>query len=407
MSFLESDYSSSSNSSLEAAEEGYTLVRNMFVGIVYGSIILVTVVGNFFVILSFYRDQRINMKIANWYIVNLSVADFTVGLVSMTVNLIWLYTDDWPFGEISCKLFLLVDYTVTNVSVCTIILISLDRYWLLTKKLDYPKYQTKTKSKVFIIFTWLFCFVFFGILTFAWIPITGFAEEIEYDWNCELEPTYNFEFQLFMIALFFIFPLFTIAWLNFIVYRNIRERSKRFVQSKPAASPNKDKQHMPAASSSSGSALDDPNANGSCNDLGKRQSDFPLVLLTVQADGSTENATKPDKPPVDKKQKEFNRHRKAAITLAVLVGVFILCWLPFYITSILGTLCEECVPELAWEIVNNLLWCNSTINPFLYAAMNLHFRENFSKYLGLKHVGIYIQKQQDQTMSTSAGISKP
>ena len=396
MSVLESDYSLAFNSSLEDKEEGYTLVRNILVVIVYVTIILVTVIGNLLVILSFRRDRRIHRKIANWYIVNLSVADFTVGLVSMTVNLIWLLTDDWPFQEIPCKLYLLVDYVVTNVPVCTIIFISLDRYWLLTKKLDYPKYQTKTKATAFITFMWVFCFVFFGILTFAWIPITGFAEEIEYDWNCELEATYNFEFQLFMIALFFIFPLITIACLNVIVYRNIRERSKGFVQSKPAISYDSDKQHQSASSLRPHAGH--PTANRSNSELGKGPADLSMISLSVQTNGFAQNATKPVKPPVDKKQKEFNRHRKAAITLAVLVGVFILCWLPFYITSLLGTLCEECVPELTWEITSNLLWCNSTINPFLYAAMNLHFRQNFIKYLGLER---YLKKHQDQTLSTT------
>lgn len=394
MAVSESDYFSSFNSSLEDKEEGYTLVRNILVVIVYGTIILVTVIGNLLVILSFYRDRRIHRKIANWYIVNLSVADFTVGLVSMTVNLIWLLTDDWPFEEIPCKLFLLVDYVVTNVPVCTIIFISLDRYWLLTKKLDYRKYQTKTKATAFITFMWVFCLVFFGILTFAWIPITGFAEEIEYESNCELEATYNFEFQLFMIALFFIFPLVTIACLNFIVYRNIRERSKGFVQSKPAVSYDNAKQHEPASSLKPNHST----ANRSKSELGKGATGLSMISLSVQTNGFTQNATKSVKHPADKKQKEFNRHRKAAITLAVLVSVFILCWLPFYITSLLGTICDECVPEITWEITSNLLWCNSTINPFLYAAMNLHFRQNFIKYLGF---GKYLKKHQDQMLSST------
>ncbi|XP_072046232.1 5-hydroxytryptamine receptor 1D-like [Amphiura filiformis] len=373
-----SDYSISWNASSVDEEEGHTLTWYIIVGIIYGSIILVTIVGNLLVILAFKRDRRINTKIANWYIVNLSVADLTVGLISLTINLIWLFDPEgWPFGEIPCKIYLFIDYVVTNVPVVTIIFISLDRYWLLTKKLEYPKYATKTKATVFIIFMWTFCITFFGVLTFAWIPITGFQEEIEYDWNCELEATYNFECQLFMIALFFFVPLLTIACFNFVVYRNIRERSKGFVQSKPVALATK----KPAASTSNANAK--PNdTDGSNTGLGKGTSDISLISLSVQNNIAKGTAVKTAKP-ADNKQKEFNRHRKAAITLAVLVGVFVVCLLPFYIASLLGTLCEECVGDLAWEITSNLFWCNSTINPFLYAAMNLYFRQNFVKFLGL------------------------
>ncbi|XP_072046312.1 LOW QUALITY PROTEIN: uncharacterized protein [Amphiura filiformis] len=247
---------------------------------------------------------------------------------------------------------------------------------------------------------WTFCIIFFGVLTFAWIPITGRRRD-DYSWNCELEVTYNFEFQLFIIALFFVFPLVTIACLNIIVYRNIRERSKGFVRSKPVAT-SASKEPISASNSSvNQEQIDDDGTN---NSLKKGTSDLSLISLRVQKNdskgASVKTARKTEKSFVDKKHKEFNRHRKAAITLAVLVGVFILCWLPFYITSLLGTLCEICVPELAWEITSNLLWCNSTINPFLYAAMNLYFRENFIKLLGLKRC---LKKHSEPLTSSTEG----
>ena len=357
--------SSASWNSSAYAEEDFPLYRYIIVGIAYGIIIILTVVGNFMVMVSFYRDRHISSKIANWYILNLSVADFTIGLVSMTLNIIWWMVDDWPFGKITCQIWLFVDYVSVTVPIYTIICISLDRYWLLTKTLEYPKYATKTKAIVFLVLMWAFCISFYGVVTFAWIPITGFAEEIEYDWNCELEATYNFEFQLFTISFFFLLPLFIIIYFNLVVYQNIRKRSKGFVRSKPAAT-------LGATTTITGTVAkrSQPQTSGSKYELKKKLDDLPKTQDTNLVE--------------DKKKADFNRHRKAAITLAVLVGVFVICWLPYYITTLLSIFCEECVHVMVWEVTNNLLWCNSTINPFLYAAMNIHFRENFIKLLGLQ-----------------------
>ena len=376
--------------------EGYPLSRQITVGIMVGSMILVTAVGNVMVMAAFYRDRRINRKIGNWYIVNLSVADFIVGCFSLTLTIIWELKGWWFFGETVCKIYLFVDYVTVTVPVCTIICISLDRYWLLTKKLNYPKYATKTKAVVFIVSMWTFCVVYYGIVTYAWIPITGFDEIIDYSDNCELEGTYNFPFQLFMIAFFFILPLIVIAALNLVVYLNIYQRSRGFVQSKPDASCSR-KEQASVLYSREQSTTSEANLENANPGFAKSVSES-TISISVQI--KDQKRAKADKLDGDKKRPEFNRHRKAAITLAVLVGVFIVCWLPFYIASIVGAFCVECISHQTWFAVNYLLWGNSMINPFLYAAMNVHFRENFVKFLGLNR---FKKKTPEavKTMSTS------
>ena len=153
--------------------EGYPLSRQITAGTFMISISLFTMIGNLMVMVAFYRDRRINSKIANWYIVNLSVADFLVGAFSLPITIQWSLKGWWIFSTTFCKLYLLVDYVAVTIPVCSIICISLDRYWLLTKKLNYPKYATKTKATIFLISMWTFSFAFYGIITFAWLPITG------------------------------------------------------------------------------------------------------------------------------------------------------------------------------------------------------------------------------------------
>ncbi|XP_071944845.1 5-hydroxytryptamine receptor 1D-like [Antedon mediterranea] len=66
-------------------------------------------------------------------------------------------------------------------------------------------------------------------------------------------------------------------------------------------------------------------------------------------------------------------HRKSFITLVTLMSAFCICWLPFNIAIIVYTSC-------GWwnrKFLNYLLWSNSMVNPFVYAATSPHFREFF------------------------------
>ena len=164
---------SSLNASYSSEWDGFPLSRQITAGSSIGIIIFFTIIGNLMVMAAFYRDQRIKSKIANWYIFNLSVADFFVGSFSLSFDLHYLLKDWWVFGTTFCKIYLLVDYVVVTVPVFTIICISLDRYWLVTKKSNYPKYATKTKAAIFIVSMWTFLITFYGLVNYAWLPVTG------------------------------------------------------------------------------------------------------------------------------------------------------------------------------------------------------------------------------------------
>ncbi|NXY50152.1 GP119 protein, partial [Ceuthmochares aereus] len=59
---------------------------------------------------------------------------------------------------------------------------------------------------------------------------------------------------------------------------------------------------------------------------------------------------------------------KAMRTVAVLIGCFTLSWLPFFIASIVQTVCLECFP---YRVIESYLWLlglgNSLLNPLLYS----------------------------------------
>ena len=72
---------------------------------------------------------------------------------------------------------------------------------------------------------------------------------------------------------------------------------------------------------------------------------------------------------------------KAAKTLGIIVGCFTCCWFPFFTMYLVTAFCADCIPKLAFSIIFWLGYCNSAINPFIYAAFSRDFRGAFKKII--------------------------
>jgi 5-hydroxytryptamine receptor 1 len=85
----------------------------------------------------------------------------------------------------------------------------------------------------------------------------------------------------------------------------------------------------------------------------------------------------------DKKESlEAKRERKAAKTLAIITGAFVVCWLPFFILALLMPLCDACY--ISDYIQSFFLWLgyfNSTLNPVIYTIFSPEFRQAFKRIL--------------------------
>ncbi len=75
------------------------------------------------------------------------------------------------------------------------------------------------------------------------------------------------------------------------------------------------------------------------------------------------------------------RDRKVLKNLSTLVTVFLFCWMPYTIATIVISLCEQCVNVDLYEFFIWLLWGNASMNAILYAYSNERFRSNYKKII--------------------------
>ena len=80
------------------------------------------------------------------------------------------------------------------------------------------------------------------------------------------------------------------------------------------------------------------------------------------------------------------RERRAAQTLGLILGAFVLCWLPFFVKELMvgfGIL------QPSQHMSNFLTWLgytNSLINPLLYTSFNEDFKQSFKRLLQCRRV---------------------
>ncbi|XP_059219515.1 octopamine receptor [Stomoxys calcitrans] len=74
----------------------------------------------------------------------------------------------------------------------------------------------------------------------------------------------------------------------------------------------------------------------------------------------------------------LKKENKTTQTLSIVVGGFIACWLPFFVYYLITPFLEE--HQVSRTLAKGLTWlgwCNSAINPFIYAFYSVDFRAAF------------------------------
>ncbi|XP_002737943.1 prokineticin receptor 2-like [Saccoglossus kowalevskii] len=119
-------------------------------------IIVVCGFGNSLLCLTILRQKRLR-SVTNLFIASLAVSDAMVAILGAPFSLYYYLYQKWIFGDVMCSLVGTVKIVSLNVSVNTLLIIALERYYVIHN----PMKPRLTKRKVLIIaaLTWVVSFI--------------------------------------------------------------------------------------------------------------------------------------------------------------------------------------------------------------------------------------------------------
>lgn len=87
--------------------------------------------------------------------------------------------------------------------------------------------------------------------------------------------------------------------------------------------------------------------------------------------------------PISRRKAMVNREKRFTFVLAVVMGVFVICWFPFFFSYSLQAVCPETcsIPNPLFKFFFWIGYCNSCLNPVIYTIFNNDFRKAFKRIL--------------------------
>uniref|UniRef100_A0A8D0C9Z4 Histamine H3 receptor n=1 Tax=Salvator merianae TaxID=96440 RepID=A0A8D0C9Z4_SALMN len=315
--------------------EQFSSAQNVTLALLMALLMLATIVGNALVMLAFAVDSSLRTQ-NNYFLLNLAISDFLVGAFCIPLYVPYELTKKWTFGRSICKLWLVIDYLLCTASAFNIVLISYDRFLSVTRAVAYRAHQGDTRQALFkMVMVWVSAFLLYGPAIITWEYI--FGRRVLKDNDCQADFNQNWYFLITASTIEFFTPFIS---------------SQSFVEEIEMS----------------------PQTKLSVKCCQEDHGDAPC-LHAPKWDAEEENAK--------------DSANKVAKSLAIIVGIFGLCWAPYTLLMIIRAACHDtCIPDPLYKVSFWLLWINSAINPILYPLCHYSFRRAFVKLLCPKKLKI-------------------
>ncbi|KAJ8874168.1 hypothetical protein PR048_025010 [Dryococelus australis] len=340
-----------------------------------------TVFGNTLVILAVIRERYLHTA-TNYFVTSLAVADCLVGLVVMPFSAVYeILEHTWFFGTDWCDVWRSLDVLFSTASILNLCVISLDRYWAITDPITYPMRMTFQRAGLLIAAVWI-CSGAISFPAIAWWRAVRTEQVPAY--KCPF--TDHLGYLIFSSTISFYLPLFVMVFTYYRIYRAamVQTRSLKLGTKQVMMGAGELELtlriHRGGAGSSGSSNdgrplyhaddlqadLDDPPSQH--NGLSRQ----PSTRLVASTKTMGKNFS------LSRKLAKFAKEKKAAKTLGIVMGVFIICWLPFFVVNLLSGFCASCIyqEQLVSAVVTWLGWINSSMNPVIYACWSRDFRRS-------------------------------
>ncbi|XP_068850788.1 D(2) dopamine receptor isoform X1 [Aphelocoma coerulescens] len=406
-------------------------------------LIFVIVFGNVLVCMAVSRERALQTT-TNYLIVSLAVADLLVATLVMPWVVYLEVVGEWRFSRIHCDIFVTLDVMMCTASILNLCAISIDRYTAVAMPMLYnTRYSSKRRVTVMIAVVWVLSFAISCPLLFG-LNNTDEKECIIANPAFVVYSSIVSFYVPFIVTLLVYVQIYIVLrrrrkrvstkrsshvldsdtqaplkdkcthpedvkLCTVIVKSNgsfqvnkrkvilvqeaeshIEEMEMEMVSStsppeKTALKPTAPSNHqliVPVASNrGNNSTLQAPlNSPGKVEKNGHaKESHHTAKVFEIHSlpNGKTRNLLK----AVIRRKLSQQKEKKATQMLAIVLGVFIICWLPFFITHILNMHCDCNIPPAMYSAFTWLGYVNSAVNPIIYTTFNIEFRKAFMKIL--------------------------
>ncbi|CAL8360548.1 unnamed protein product [Lota lota] len=355
----------------------YSTTQTASIVTVTASLSLFTVLGNMMVMLSISVNRHLQ-TINNYFLFSLAVADLVIGLVSVNLYTLYLVAGRWPLGPLLCDLWLLLDYVVSNASVMNLLVISLDRYFCVTRPLSYPARRTGAVAGLMIAGAWLLSLLLWAPPILCWQTLA--ARRPVLAGRCYIQLLASPPLTLGTALLSFYLPAVVMAGLYGRIAAASRSRFHVRPSPRPPARP-LDRRLLDSGSSSSPRRTPQDPAGGSGETEESGSEPKPPDAQPWRRSLSRTRSLLARWPGRRRRSGVLSREGKVTHTVLAILLAFIVTWMPYNIMAVVATFCRVCVPDTLWATGYWMCYINSAINPGLYALFNVTFRRSFLRLL--------------------------
>ncbi|XP_072095773.1 alpha-2A adrenergic receptor [Mobula birostris] len=389
----------SCNGSNSDEVHSYSVQAAVILTSVVSLIILATIFGNVLVVIAVFTSRGLRAP-QNLFLVSLASADILVATLVMPFSLAKELMGCWYFGRVWCEIYLALDVLFCTSSIVHLCAISLDRYWSITQAIEYNLKRTPRRIKCIIVTVWVIA----AVISFP--PLISIGKETGLREN----PQCKINDEQWYIISSCIGSFFAPCIIMILVYVRIYQIAKLRTRHPPGKKTNGElgtKQNGPRSSASpdglrngagkacqgKGNGLEQEESSSSdhqdnhCAAKTKVEPRAKATGVLQSVQGKVVSGLQRPEDGVSPKAARWkgrhNREKRFTFVLAVVIGVFVVCWFPFFFTYSLTAICSEscAVPETLFKFFFWFGYCNSSLNPVIYTIFNHDFRKAFKKIL--------------------------